>query len=43
VAGLGKRGKILVGKLEKKRTLGRPRSRWENKIKMKETEWKGVY
>jgi hypothetical protein len=38
VAGLGKRGRILVGKLEKKRTLGRPRSRWQNKMKIKEVE-----
>jgi hypothetical protein len=26
--------KILVGKLEAKRRLGRPRRRWENNIKM---------
>jgi hypothetical protein len=26
--------KILVGKPEERRTLGRPRSRWENNIKM---------
>ena len=26
--------KILVGKLEGKRPLGRPRRRWENNIKM---------
>jgi hypothetical protein len=24
-----------------KRTFGRPRSRWQNKIKIKEVEWKG--
>jgi hypothetical protein len=26
--------KVLVGKPEGKRTLGRPRSRWEDNIKM---------
>jgi hypothetical protein len=26
--------RVLVGKLEGKRPLGRPRHRWENKIKM---------
>jgi len=37
VAGMGE-GRVvysvLVGKLEGKRTLGRPRRRWENSIKM---------
>jgi hypothetical protein len=35
---LRKKGKISVGKMEKKRTLGRPRNRWQNKIKIK---WNG--
>ena len=26
--------RVLVGKPERKRTLGRPRSRWEHNIKM---------
>jgi len=37
VAGMGERGgayRILVGKLEVKRPLGRPRLRWEDNIKM---------
>jgi hypothetical protein len=33
--------KVLVGKLERKRPLGRPRRRWEDNIKMdlQEVEW----
>jgi hypothetical protein len=36
--------KILVGKPEGKRSLGRPRRRWVNNIKMdlRETEWDGM-
>jgi hypothetical protein len=36
--------KILVGKPEGKRLLGRPRSRWEDNIKMviTEMEWEGT-
>jgi hypothetical protein len=36
--------RILVGKREGKRPLGRPRRRWANKIKMdlKEIEWGGM-
>jgi hypothetical protein len=36
--------RILVGKPEGKRPLGRHRSRWENDIKMdlRETGWDGV-
>jgi len=37
VARMGERrgvGRVLVGKLEGKRSLGRPRRRWENTIKM---------
>jgi hypothetical protein len=36
--------RILVGKPEGKRPLGRPRSRWVDNIKMdlRETEWDGV-
>jgi hypothetical protein len=36
--------KILVAKPEEQRTLGRPRLRWENNIKMnvKEVGWEGV-
>jgi hypothetical protein len=30
--------KILVGKLERKRPLGRPRRRWEDNIKMDHRE-----
>jgi hypothetical protein len=30
--------RILVGKLEGKRPLGRPRCRWEDNIKMEHTE-----
>jgi hypothetical protein len=35
---------ILVGKLEEKRPLRRPRSRWEdnNKIDLRETGWDGI-
>jgi len=37
--------KILVGKPEGKRLLGRPRRRWEDNIKMnlKEIGWEGAY
>jgi hypothetical protein len=32
--------RLLVGKLDRKRPLGRPRRRWENNIKMYQaTEW----
>jgi hypothetical protein len=36
--------RILVGKLEGKRPLGRPRSRWMDNIKMdlREIEWDGM-
>jgi hypothetical protein len=36
--------KILVGKPEGKRLLGRPRRRWEDNIRMdlRETGWEGV-
>ena len=34
--------KVLVGKTEGKRPLGRPRRRWEDNIKMDFQEWKGV-
>jgi hypothetical protein len=36
--------KILVRKLEGKKPFGRPRSSWENHIRMdlREIEWKGV-
>jgi hypothetical protein len=36
--------RILVGKLEGKRPLGRPRRRWVNNIKidLREIEWIGV-
>jgi hypothetical protein len=36
--------RILVGKPEGKKPLGRPRHRWENNIKMdsRETEWGGM-
>jgi hypothetical protein len=35
---------VLVGKPERKRTLGRPRRRWEVNIGMnlREIRWKGV-
>jgi len=35
---------ILVGKLERKRPLGRPWNRWEDNIKMnvREREWRCV-
>jgi hypothetical protein len=37
-------GRFLVGRLEGKRPLGRPRSRWEDNIKMelRETEIDGA-
>jgi hypothetical protein len=36
--------RILVGKLEGKRSLGRPRRRWEDNIKMdlREIGWSGM-
>jgi hypothetical protein len=36
--------RILVGNLERKRPLGRPRRRWVNNIKMdlREIEWSGM-
>jgi hypothetical protein len=36
--------KILVGKLERKRPLRRPKHRWEDNIRMylKEMRWEGV-
>jgi hypothetical protein len=36
--------KILVGKSERKRPLGRPRCRWKDNIRLdlRETEWEGV-
>jgi hypothetical protein len=45
--GMGEKMKIfriLVGKPEGKRPLGRPRRRWEDNIKMdfREIEWGGV-
>jgi hypothetical protein len=47
VAGMGEKGNTyrgLMGKPKWKRSLGRPRSRWEDNIKMdlKEISWKGV-
>jgi hypothetical protein len=44
VASIGERRgayRVLVGKLERKRRLGRPRRRWENNIKidLQETGW----
>jgi hypothetical protein len=43
---VGKRNlyRILVGKPEGKRTIARPRHRWEDNIKMdaRETRWNGV-
>jgi len=38
-------GSILVGKPEGKRSLGRPRRRWENNIRMdlREILWEGLY
>jgi hypothetical protein len=37
--------KILVGESQGKRSLGRPRHRWENNIKMdlREIEWSGMH
>jgi hypothetical protein len=36
--------KILVGKTDGKRSLGRAKRKWENNIKidLKEIDWKGV-
>ena len=34
--------KVLVGKPEGKRPLGRPRRRWEDNIKMILRKWEGV-
>jgi hypothetical protein len=47
VAGKGEKRnayRILVGKREGKRPLGRPRSRWVDNIKMdlRDTEWDGI-
>jgi hypothetical protein len=44
--GQGNRGvhRVLVGKPEGKRPLGRPRRRWEDNIKMKSSEiWRGSW
>jgi hypothetical protein len=40
-----KRGvyRVLVGKLEGKRPLGRPRHRWEDNIKMDLWKWDAGY
>jgi hypothetical protein len=48
VTRMGEKGnayRILVGKLEGKRPLGRPRRRWEDNIKMdlREIGWGGMY
>ena len=41
VARMGRRGGVLVTKLDGKRPLGRPRLRWEdNKMDLQEVEWK---
>jgi hypothetical protein len=47
VACIGERGgayRVLVGKPEGKRPLGKPRHRWEDNIKMnlKEEGWRGM-
>jgi hypothetical protein len=34
--------RVLVGKPEGKRPLGRPRRRWEDKIRMDLKKWDGV-
>jgi hypothetical protein len=34
--------RLLLGKLEGKRPLGRPRSRWVNNIRMDLVDWVGV-
>jgi hypothetical protein len=34
--------RVLVGKLEGRRTMGRPRRRWEYNIKMDLQEFEGV-
>jgi hypothetical protein len=34
--------RVLVGKPERKRPLGRPRHRWENNIKMDESSGSGM-
>ena len=34
--------KVLVGKPEGKRPLGRPRRRWDDNIKMDLEKWEGV-
>ena len=34
--------RVLVGKPDRKRPLGRPRRRWEDNIKMDLQEWEGV-
>jgi hypothetical protein len=37
--------KVLMGKPEGKRLLGRPRCRWEDgtRMNLRETEWEGVW
>ena len=42
MGGSGGAYRVLVGKLGRKRPLGRPRRRWEDNIKMnlKEVEWR---
>jgi hypothetical protein len=35
--------RILVGKPERKRPLGRPRRRWEDNITVNLEEWVGAY
>jgi len=35
--------RVWVGKPDGKRTLGRPRRRWEDNIKMDLEEWEGRY
>jgi hypothetical protein len=41
----GEEGRLLVGKPEEKRPLGRPRRRWVNNIRMDlgEVGWRNVY
>jgi hypothetical protein len=36
-------GRILVGKTDGRRSLGRPSHRWENNIRMDLTNWVGKY
>jgi len=45
VAGMGERSsayRVLVGKPEGKRPLGRPRHRWEGKMDLQEVRWGGA-